>query len=105
MHIKQKWAPEINTFYKKYLNPYINYHRPCFFPETKIDSKGKEKKIYPYNAMMTPYEKLKSLPNVETFLKPGVTIGVLDKLAAEKTDLEAARLLYEKRSALFSKIT
>jgi hypothetical protein len=52
---------------------------------------------------MTPYEKLKSLPNVESFLKPDVTIEALDKLAAEKTDLE--ELLYKKRNALFSKIT
>jgi transposase InsO family protein len=93
------------VLYKEYLNPYVNYHRPCFFPETKIDNKGKEKKIYPYTAMMTPYEKLKSLPNVESFLKPDVTIEALDKLAAEKTDLEAAKLLYKKRNALFSKIT
>jgi transposase InsO family protein len=36
-HIAQKWAPEINEFNRKYLNPYINYHRPCFFPVVIID--------------------------------------------------------------------
>jgi len=35
-HIPQKWAAEINTFNRAYLNPYINYHRPCFFPEIII---------------------------------------------------------------------
>lgn len=104
MHIKQKWSPEINAFYKEYLTPYINYHRPCFFPEIKIDKKGKEKKIYPYEAMMTPYEKLKSLPESEKHLKPGITFAGLDKVVAEVTDLEAAKLLYEKRNHLFKTI-
>ncbi|MCP4406288.1 MAG: transposase family protein, partial [Gammaproteobacteria bacterium] len=40
-HIPQKWAPLINDFHQNYLNPYINYHRPCFFPITITDSKGK----------------------------------------------------------------
>jgi transposase InsO family protein len=31
-HISQKWVPEINESNRKYLIPYINYHRLCFFP-------------------------------------------------------------------------
>lgn len=73
MHIPQKWAPKMNNFNKNYLNPYINFHRPCYFPEIKTDAKGKEKKIYPYKTMMTPYDKLKSLPNAKQYLKTGVT--------------------------------
>ena len=65
VHIPQKWAEEINEFNKKYLVPYINFHRPCFFSEEKIDDKGKIKKTYPYKKIMTPYEKFKSLPNAE----------------------------------------
>ena len=72
-HIAQKWAPLINEFNQKYLNPYINYHRPCFFPIVTIDAKGKQKKTYPYKAMMTPYEKLKSLPDAKQYLKPDIT--------------------------------
>jgi hypothetical protein len=30
--IPQKWAPLINDFYRDHFNPYINDHRPCFFP-------------------------------------------------------------------------
>jgi transposase InsO family protein len=29
-HIAQKWAPKINDFNCAFLNPHINYHRPCF---------------------------------------------------------------------------
>ena len=60
-HIHHKWAPLINEFNQAYLNPYINYHRPCFFAEVIVYNKGKQRKRYPYKQMMTPYEKLKSL--------------------------------------------
>lgn len=68
-HIPQKWANQINAFNQAYLNPHINYHRPCFFPEVIIDEKGKERKKYPYKNMMTPYDKLRSLSDVQSYLK------------------------------------
>lgn len=104
MHINQKWAPAINNFCREYLTPYINFHRPCFFPVTIIDDKGKQKKFYPYKAMMTPYEKLKSLSNAKEYLKPGITFTTLDKIANEITDLEAAKKMHNARKKLFDKI-
>ena len=97
-HIPQKWAPLINEFNQKYLNPYINYHRPCFFPIVKIDTRGKQKKTYPYKAMMTPYEKLKSLPEAKQNLKPGITLQQLDDIALAISDNEAAHQLNEARN-------
>ncbi len=72
-HIPQKWAAELNEFNLKFVFPYINFHRPCFFAETVIDKKGKQVKKYPAKNMMTPFDKLKSLPEAEKYLKPGVT--------------------------------
>jgi transposase InsO family protein len=103
-HISQKWAPLINRFYKDYFNSYINYHRPCFFAEIKRDSKGKEKKTYPYRAMMTPYDKLKALPDAQKYLKPGITFKLLDEVAIELTDQAAAKKMNEARSKLFKTI-
>lgn len=94
----------INEFNQNYLNPYINYHRPCFFPIEKIDAKGKQKKIYPYQAMMTPYEKLKSLPEAKQYLKPGMTFKQLDDIALSISDNEAANQLNEARKQLFKTI-
>lgn len=102
--IPRRWAPQINQFYQHYLNPYINFHRPAYFAVTKVDSRGKEKKTYPYEAMMTPYEKLKSLPNASTFLKPGIAFAELDKIVKEKTDLEAAQQTQAAQKRLFAKI-
>ncbi len=98
------WAPLLNEFNQKYLNPYINYHRPCFFPIVIIDTKGKQKKTYPYNAMMTPYEKLKSLSDAEQHLKPGITLQQLDDIALSISDNEAAHQLNEARKQLFKTI-
>ncbi len=101
-HIPQHFADQVNTFNRLYLNPYINYHRPCFFAETVIDQKGEEREKYPYRAMVTPYEKLKSLPNAATHLKPGISFSCLDKIAMQISDNEAARLLQETRNRLFT---
>ncbi len=103
-HIPQKWAPLINTFNLKYLYPYINYHRPCFFPEVTTDDKGKQRKTYPYKSMMTPYEKLKSLPNAKTYLKADFHFEILDEQAMEMTDNACAELLQKERNELFNQI-
>jgi len=100
-HIPQKWAPEINRFNRTYLNPYINYHRPCFFPETITDAKGKQRKIYLYKSIMTPYEKLKSLPDVTQYLKPEITLETLDEYAMQISDNDAADCLQQARQKLF----
>ncbi len=103
-HIPQKWASSINKFNQDFLNPYINYHRPCYFPVVTIDDKGRQKKKYPYSAMMTPFEKLKSLPNVEKYLKPAVSIHELEKNALAMSDLDAAKLMNQKKKVLFNEI-
>ena len=104
MHIPQKWAPHMNEFYQKYFVPYINFHRPCYFAITITDAKGKEKKKYPYQQMMTPYDKLKSLPQAENYLKPGVTFKTLDVLAYQESDLAAAKKMKQARDELLKKI-
>ncbi len=100
-HIPQFFAQKVHEFNTLYVTPYINYHRPCFFAETVIDAKGKECKKYRYESMMTPYEKLKSLPNAATYLKPGLTFLELDKEAMKINDGEAARLLQQAKTKLF----
>ena len=104
MHIAQKWAPLINEFNRTHLTPYLNFHRPCYFAEIKVDPKGKEKKTYPYRCMMTPYEKLKSLPNAEHYLKEGVRFEELDVQMMAMTDLQAAKALKKAQSELFKQI-
>ena len=82
----------------------MNYHRPCFFPEIKIDDKGKQRKVYKYKNMMTPYDKLKSLPNAESYLKEDISFEILDAIAMEMSDNEAAEALLNARKTLFNQI-
>ena len=103
-HIPQHYAEQFNLFDGKYLVPYLNYHRPCFFPETRTDKKGKERKVYRYESMMTPYEKLLSLENPERFLKEGITLRHLKDEAEVMTDNEAAKQLQQAREALFKTV-
>ena len=103
-HIPQRFAPLINDFNQQYLNPYINFHRPCFFPETRTDSQGKQRKVYRYETMMTPYDKLKSLPKAEDYLKPGVRFETLDTVAHQISDNQAADRLQKARQTLFRTI-
>lgn len=103
-HIPQRFAPLINDFNQQYLNPYLNFHRPCFFPETRTDDQGKQHKVYRYEKMMTPYDKLKSLPNAKDYLKPGISFAILDQLAHQISDNQAADRLQKARQKLFKTI-
>ncbi len=56
---------------------------------------------YRQQDVATPYEKLKSLPDAENFLRDGVTFEQLDKTAAATSGLEAAKAVRVARRQLF----
>ena len=103
-HIPQRFAAEVNAFCGEALNPYLNFHRPCLFAEELIDAKGKRRKRYPLQGVMTPLEKLASLPAPERFLKAGITLSGLQREAASLTDNQAPERLNQARAALFQSI-
>ena len=101
-HIPQRWAGLLNDFHRQHLNPYVNYHRPCLFPQTVTDKTGKQRKRYPYESLMTPYEKLKSIADAKTYLKPGLSFAILDDVAYRISDNAAADALQQARRTLFT---
>jgi transposase InsO family protein len=103
-HIPQRYASAVNAFCRQFLNPYVNFHRPCFFAHTITDRKGRIRKRYRFEDMMTPYEKLKSLPNAQDFLKPGMSFQALDAYVAATSDNQAAQQLNQARARLFQSI-
>jgi transposase InsO family protein len=103
-HIPQKHAAAINRFYSEALNPYINFHRPCYFAVDNIDAKGKIRKTYPHDQIMTPWERLKSIPKYETYLKLGITSQSLEHQANEMSDNDAAKQVQKARKLLFQSI-
>jgi hypothetical protein len=94
----------INSFNQQHLNPYINYHRPCFFSEIRTDHQGKQRQIYRYENRVTPYDKLKSLPNAKDYLKPGTSFEIFGKLAHQISDNQASDQLQKARQKLFKTI-
>ena len=103
-HIEQHWADELNVFNRGHLIPFINYHRPCYFPTIVIDDKGKQRKKYHYDMMMTPYEKLKSLECAKDFLKKSLSFEQLDKVAYRMSDNKSADQLNFAKKRLFKLI-
>lgn len=69
-YIPQKAAGNINQFFKAHFNLYLNCYRPSIFPEIVRSEKNKEVKKYKYENTMTPFAKLESLPNFQSYLKP-----------------------------------
>jgi len=104
-YIPQRCAELINEFNRDFFNPYINFHRPCFFPVSVIDPKGKIKKAYPYEEVMTPYERLKSVSQAESYLRPGVTLEKLRTIANQMSDNQFAERMVKARSNLFKQIS
>jgi transposase InsO family protein len=103
-HIPQRFAAEVNAFCAAHLNPYLNFHRPCFFAVEERDAKGKVRRRYPQDRIMTPLEKLKSLPGAAAYLKPGITLASLDAGARQMSDNAAAQQLNAARTQLFQSI-
>jgi hypothetical protein len=103
-HIPQKHAATINRFYSELLNPYLNFHRPCYFAVDKIDAKGKIRKTYPHDQIMTPWERLKSITNYEAYLKLGITSQSLEHQANAMSDNDAAKQVQKARKLLFQSI-
>ena len=86
--IPHRFATTVNAFCANALNPYLNFHRPCFFAVEVLDARtGKLRKRYPQDKIMAPFDKLKSLPQADTFLKPGITFEHLEHTALEMAEL------------------
>jgi len=98
-HIPKKYANMINSFYRDYLNSYLNHHRYCGYPTDYVDEKGKIRKKY--EIYMTPIQKLLSLENCEKYLKEGITKETLQSISRSKTHFEEAKKVHEMRSKLF----
>ncbi len=103
-HIPQHDAADFADLNSDQVYRYVNCHRPGYFPTTVTDDKGKQRKQYRYQDMMTPYEKCRSLPRPSQYLKPGITFKTLDAFAAEMTDNEAAEQLNSARDYVFKQL-
>jgi transposase InsO family protein len=99
-HIAAKHAEAIGQFYREFLNPYVNFHRPCGVPEIVTGPKGRQQRVYRWYA--TPWQILRHLPGVAGQLRTGATIAALDQQARAHTDMEAAQQMQHAKRCLFA---
>jgi len=98
-YIDQGEAGKIHAFYARTLNLYLNFHRPCGFATEFVDRRGKIRKRY--DSYLTPFEKLKSLPKAEQYLRRGVTMEKLETIASAHSDTEYAKRVQREKAKLF----
>jgi transposase InsO family protein len=98
-HIPARHAERIQQFYTAHLNPYLNYHRPCAQADVEVDAKGRKRRHY--RRYQTPLETLLSLPNPQQYLRPGLTLGTLQRISKLRSDTQAARLMQAAKRRLF----
>ena len=101
-HIAAQHAEAIGLFYKEDLNPYLNFHRPCGVPETIVNAKGKQRRIYRWYA--TPWEILRQLPDLARHLRPEISIHELERKANAQSDTQAAAKMQTAKRKLFARI-
>lgn len=103
-HIPGVFASRINVFYRDHFIVFLNYYRPCHFPERTTLKNGKVIVRYRRKDCMTPYKKLQSLLNWQQYLRSGITHEELQCQASTKTPLQAAQEKNKAKRQLFSVI-
>ena len=101
-HIGAEHAERIHTFHEKYMNPYLNFHRPCGQAEIITDPKGKEKRVYRHYE--TPWEVFRNIEEVDQHLKPGQRLEELARRAAAESDTACARRMQKEKQKLFAAV-
>jgi transposase InsO family protein len=101
-YIDASHADRINDFYQEYLNPYLNYHRPCAQADVKIDERGRKR--VSYKRYQTPLETLSLLDKPGQYLREGLSMNALKRVAAAISDTDAARRMQQAKAKLFERL-
>ena len=101
-HIASQHAEAVDRFHRQFLNPYLNFHRPCGVPEIIKMANGKCKRIY--RRWATPWEIFSELPSGQAFLRPGLSVAELHRRAVAQSDTDAARDLQQAKRDLWAAI-
>jgi transposase InsO family protein len=101
-YIDARHADQINCFYREHMNPYLNYHRPCAQADVRIDEKGRKR--VSYTRYQTPLETLSLLDSPAQYLRNGLSMNALKRVAAAISDTDAARRMQQAKAQLFERM-
>lgn len=102
-HIAAQHAEAVDHFHRQYLNPYINFHRPCAIAEIVEQPNGKRRRYY--RRWATPFEIFSGLPQCESYLRPDVSLAELERFALAQTDTEAAIAMQRAQRKLMAAVS
>jgi len=100
-YIDAAQAEPLQNFYRNHFNPYLNFHRPCAQPELSQDEKGRTRRHY--FRYQTPWETLQQLPKPGQYLREGMSLAILTRIAGALSDTEAAQRMQQAKRKLFEK--
>ena len=103
-HIPSRFAAQVNAFYPDVLNPYVNFHRPCFFPRTTIDAKGTPAPTLPLRGHDDPVRQTRQPAQRRRPPQTRHHPGPATPPGTAVSDSAAARHLNAARTALFEQI-
>ena len=92
-------ADRLQEFYRHHFNPYLNFHRPCAQSQLVRDEKGRTRRLYLH--YQTPWETLQRLPRVSQYLRQGMSLAILKRMAGAVSDTEAAQRMQQAKAKLF----
>ena len=67
-----------------------------------LDGKGKQRRVYRWYA--TPWEILRQLPGVTSYLREDVTMQEMERRARAQSDMVAAREMQKAREKLLGQV-
>jgi hypothetical protein len=101
-HIAAQHAEAVDQFHRRYLNPYVNFHRPCAVAEIVEQPNGKRQRVY--RKWATPFEIFSQAPQCQSRLRPGVSMADLESFARTQSDTEAAIEMQKAKRQLMAGI-
>jgi hypothetical protein len=101
-YLAAQHAEAMDEFHREHLNPYLNFHRPCAVPTVLTQANGKRRRLY--QRWATPFERLREMPDAQSFLRPGLTLAELERFAQLQSDTEAALAMQRAKRKLFNSI-
>lgn len=101
-HIGAPHAEAVDQFHRQYLNPYVNFHRPCAVAEIEQAANGKRRRVY--RRWATPFEIFSQIEQCERYLRIGVQLPDLQQFARACSDTEAAIEMQRAKQKLLAGI-
>lgn len=100
-YIDASHAERLQEFYRHHFNPYLNFHRPCAQSQLVRDEKGRTRRIYLH--YRTPWETLQRLPRAPQYLREGMSLAILQRMAGALSDTAAAQRMQQAKAKLFQR--